>query len=89
MPRVENIGSNVNLWYNNPGNGNGSSTFDICKQCADELKSDPHAFDDKLKPYNGDPPGDEGREGDCDHPLYQDEDYGCEVCKKSLTEEDN
>lgn len=89
MPRIENLGDNVSAWHDAPGNGNGSSTWDVCRHCADELEYEPHTFDDKLVPYNDDPPGDAGRGGNCEHPPYEDGDYTCAVCNEPLIEEDD
>ena len=90
MPRVENLGKNVDRWWEEDGEC-GSSTFDVCSDCYEELAIDPHAFDDELAPYNGDPAGDAGRGGDVEHPSYgeYDIDYDCEVCRAKLTEDDD
>jgi len=89
MPRVENLGKNVDRWWEEEESG--SSTFDVCSVCYEELAIDPHAFDDELSPYNGDPAGDAGRSGDVEHPSYgeYDIDYDCEVCHAKLTEDDD
>lgn len=85
--RVENLGKNVDEWYAK-NRGDGSSTHDVCRGCANRLEKNPHAFDDKLKPYNGDPQGDEGWGGDVDHPPYDDDpgSYKCAACGKKLTD---
>ena len=49
----------------------------------------PHLYDDKLRPYNGDLPGDQGRMGDANHPSYEGEDYRCAICRAPLEERDN
>jgi hypothetical protein len=85
MPRVENLGTNVDEWWEREQEG--SSTFDVCFDCHCDLENDPHAYDDELAPYNGDPSGDAGRGGDVEHPSYDesDIDYDCEVCGAKLT----
>jgi hypothetical protein len=84
MPRVENLGKNVDEWYEEYEEG--TSTHDVCNDCHEELEQDPSCFNNKLTPYNGDPQGDEGWGGDCARPDYDDEEYDCEVCGKRLTE---
>jgi hypothetical protein len=89
MPRVENLGKNVDAWWEEEQEG--SSTFDVCFECHGILEHDPHAFDEELAPYNGDPSGDAGRGGDVEHPSYgeYDIDYDCEVCGDKLTAADD
>jgi hypothetical protein len=87
MPRVYNIGKSVDAFCEKTGNG--SSSWDLCQDCAHDLKNDPHIFDAELIPYNGDPNGEDGREGDMEHPSYSECDYKCEVCKQPLTEDDD
>lgn len=87
MPRCDNDGENVNEFCDRTGEG--SSTFDLCKDCGEELENDPMAFVDDLKPYNGDPVGDAGHGFGADHPPYEGEEYQCEVCDKRLTAKDN
>ncbi len=82
MPRVENLGTNVTTFCEESDEG--SSTFDVCNTCHADLELDPHAFDYKLKPFNGDPEGDDGRGGDVEHPPYNDCMYDCEVCSVPL-----
>jgi DNA-directed RNA polymerase subunit RPC12/RpoP len=91
MPRVDNSGSNVHEWCESPDNkyGSGSSTYDVCMRCYKHLKSDPHFYDEELKPYNGDPLGIDGWGGDVVHPPYEDDDYICAVCKRKLKESDD
>jgi hypothetical protein len=86
MPRVENLGENVDWWYENEGGGNGSSTHDVCNNCASKLRQNPHAFDHLLEPYNGDPQGDRGWGGDVVHPEYDGEGYECAVCDRPLND---
>jgi len=85
MPRVENLGKNVSEWYEADG-GSGSSTHDVCNDCYGELQQDPLSLSHVLKPYNGDPQGDEGWDGDCARPDYDNEYYECEACGVELTE---
>ncbi len=88
MPRCDNLGANVNSHCRTTGNG--SSTWDICNDCAERLAENPHVFDDKLRPYNGDPKGEDGRGENVEHPAYSDCDgYKCAVCNVLLTDEDN
>ena len=54
MPRLANGGKAVAIWYEQAG-GNGSSTYDLCTECAE----DPETALESLEPYNGDPKGDE------------------------------
>ena len=90
MPRVANDGEDVTQWHRDiSSGGSGSSTFDICAACAEDLET---ALE-SLEPYNGDPKGDSLAEG-CHHPCYEEmheagEDYRCEVCDKILREADN
>ena len=85
--RVENLGENVASWSEHTGNG--SSTWDLCLPCARKLERDPHGFDSILLPYNGDPPGEQGRGGDCAHPCYQGNNYRCALptCQALLIDE--
>lgn len=85
--RVENLGENVASWSERTGNG--SSTWDLCLPCARKLEREPHCFDTILVPYNGDPPGEKGRGGDCAHPSYQDDEYRCALptCQALLIDE--
>lgn len=87
MPRIENIGDNVSEYCERTGEG--SSTFDICTDCASHLETDPHVYDAILSPYNGDPEGDEGYEAGCVHPDYDEEGYLCTFCYKPLTSIDD
>lgn len=83
MPRVENRGANVEQWCQRTGNG--SSTHDLCRYCADDLDSL-----QLLPRYHTDEPlGDEGWGGNIEHPPYEDDDYICFICDTTLTEEDN
>lgn len=78
--RVSNLGANVSAWSDQSREG--SSVFDLCKAHAEQLEKNPHRFDDVLKPYNGDPIGEDGWGGDVVHPNYDDEwdDCRCAVC---------
>lgn len=88
MPRVFNSGANVDEWCRVTGEG--SSTFDICRVCAQRLQINPHHFDNVLTPYGQDEPeGDAGREGETDHPCYSEENYSCETCGRELSSLDN
>jgi len=79
--RVDNLGANVSAWHESPeAGGNGSSTYDVCSECCWDLEQDPHAHDDDLTPYNGDPQGEDGWGGDVVHPPYDDGEYTCKVC---------
>lgn len=74
--------------------GNGSSIWDLCMECWEELRHDPCAFNDILVPYNGDEINETGVGPDpCEHPPYDDESWGdvyeCEVCSARLTAEDD
>ena len=89
MPRVANGGKAVDNWHANESDGSGSSTFDLCLACAEDVETALQVFE----PYNGDPKGDELDEG-CPHPCYEEahqagDDYRCEVCDKVLREADN
>lgn len=88
MPRVENLGSNVDHWHRERGDG--SSTHDVCLGCHRKLVANPHVYDEVLKPYNtGEPQGEDGWGGDVEHPDYEHEDYSCVVCNKKLKMGDN
>lgn len=91
MPRLANDGAAVNEWYRLEGErtGNGSSTYDLCTECAD----DPETALESLEPYNGDPKGDELTDG-APAPCYETEyeegnGYPCEVCGVILRKCDN
>jgi hypothetical protein len=93
MPRISNAGINVKEWSERTGNG--ATTFDLCAECAEPLKSNPHEFDDddNFGPeHAGEPRGDEGFEVGVEHPPYEhgtgDGPYLCEVCGDELTDED-
>lgn len=88
MPRVENCGPSVLKFC--AESGNGSSTYDVCLACWQKLEKNPHAFDAVLRPFNGDPRGEDGWGGEADHPPYEEcDDYRCEACGKRLTSRDN
>ena len=86
MPRHENVGDVVDVWYNK-GKGDGSSTFDLCAVCSAEY-SGVDLDDIPLTPYHHGEPSGELCSGGVDHPDYDDAamDYTCEVCGKKLTE---
>ena len=88
MPRLANDGAAVAEWYKDAG-GNGSSTWDFCRDCADCWEESLAG----LTPYNGDPKGDELTDGGC-APCYETEyeegnEYPCAVCGVVLRECDN
>jgi hypothetical protein len=86
MPRVENLGQNVDEWYKTARSG--SSTHDVCSHCNRILLHDPKHF--KLQPYNTrEPQGDKGWGGEVEHPDYEDSDYTCAACGRKLTKKDN
>lgn len=81
MPRVENRGDNVARWCEQTDNG--SSTHDLCERCAGDGD-----LDSVLPTYHtGEPVGEWG--GNVEHPPYENDDYTCFLCDKSLTEWDN
>ena len=91
MPRLANDGAAVDEWYRLEGerDGNGSSTFDLCQNCADSWEESL----DVLEPYNGDPKGDLLTDGCC-APCYEDlyqcgEPYECDCCGVVLRKVDN
>jgi hypothetical protein len=94
MPRVEALGPEVDKFCEESGNG--SSTHDVCLDCYADLLIDPHAHDEELKTYNGEPDGapSHGWAGDVVHPPYEDlaeegNPYYCEVCNRELKARDN
>ena len=90
MPRVENLGTSVDAW--NKETGEGSTTHDICTSCHRKLEKNSHEFDQQLTPINLDEPtGDLGWGGEVDHPSYADkfQDYYCKVCGRRLTQKDD
>lgn len=88
MPRVENLGANVDEW--NRIEDEHSSTYDVCRHCYEDLETDPNAHNQDLVPYNNnEPQGEDGWGGDLFHPSYEEEDYECAVCGKHLTEDDD
>lgn len=83
---VENLGANVHAWCERTGNG--SSTYNLCRDCHDELTVNPHAFPAVLRPYNGDPVGVDGWGGDVEHPPYGEfEDDRCACCGALLDQD--
>ena len=70
--------------------GDGSTTFDVCQTCADEVDGlSLRDISDKLKPKNGEPSGSYCLTGEVEHPPYEDEEYFCEICGQKLRQEDN
>ena len=85
MPRLENTGDAVSAWSEKSGEG--SSTFDLCQDCAEEHEGTTLA-EAGLKPYHtGEPSG--TLEGEVDHPSYSDDSYVCACCEADLTADDN
>lgn len=75
--------------------GAGSSTFDLCQCCLDDLGGDgaewPSPTDEpSLRPYHGeDGLAAEGRLVICsglEHPDYADDEYTCTLCAEPLDE---
>ena len=87
MPRLENCGPSVDAFCRETGSG--SSTHDICADCAQEFSFDFPTPDDRLKPDLEDPVGEDGWHLTDYHPPYSECDYRCELCGKKLTEEDD
>lgn len=88
MPRVENLGENVDEYCKRTGNG--STTHDLCTKCIKQLERDPHVFDDQLTPENhGEPIGVDGWNGSVDHPDYDGSGYLCAICGKELGDKDD
>lgn len=85
MPRVENLGENVDRWCHE--NGEGSSTYDVCSEHHDELVNDPHAHNTTLIPYGSrEPQGEGGWGGDIEHPDYDSfSPYFCAICGVELS----
>lgn len=84
--RVYNSGPNVDQW-----DGDGSSIFDVCINCAEEMKDDPEGTHQhpRLQPFNGDPVGTEWEFDETDnHPPYDEVGYKCDMCRVPLTDED-
>lgn len=77
MPRVEVIPEG---WEDSEDyrQGNGTPTFDVCRLCVDDLEAN------DLVNY----PAEMGSL-DVDHPDYDDCDYHCEICCKTLKNKDN
>ena len=95
MPRIANEGNNVDIWWEECGEG--TSTHDICEGCWEEFYQEPFSemkgADNRYKgldTYNGDPMGDSSHDcGPESHPDYGDEDYECGICGEPLTDDDN
>ncbi len=89
MPRVENMGENVQTWCGEQGRHAGS-TYDVCAACYQQLKDDPHVFDERLEPKaTGEPRGLNGWGGDLRHPAYHYWRTLCAACLKVLTASDD
>lgn len=87
MPRLFNCGKNVDLHCQKTGDG--SSTHDVCADCAQGFSEHFPTLEPALEPGNGDPQGDAGWQLGADHPPYSDCDYSCELCHVKLTDDDN
>jgi hypothetical protein len=98
--RVENLGPTVSAWC--AATGEGSTTHDICRECAHLLDTmGSHALDAFLSPlgYSArggpEPRGEDGWGGAVEHPPYAELEpvYGgaptCAACGAELTEEDD
>ena len=90
MPRVYNSGPAVDKWHEDNDGQEGSSTLDVCSECYTDLSACPTEYNDKLKPYGDcEPQGEEGWIGEAEHPPYAEEDYECEMCGKTLGDDDD
>lgn len=87
MPRYENTGSNVSDWCTETGEG--STTHDICAECAVDFERDSLADEgDKLELFGrGEPRGYGGWVGDVEHPHYDWTEYHCAICGRELDED--
>ena len=83
MPRVTNHGPSVDSYCR--ATGNGSATEDLCNACAGRLARNSHCFDHLLIPDQH-TQGENGWGGDLEHPPYDECDYRCSVCEKTLTD---
>jgi len=81
MPRLENAGVVVDRFYQKTGSG--TSTFDLCLDCANKYKGSA-LVSLPLAPYHKNEPAGI-LEGEVDHPNYDDCDYKCDLCGKLLT----
>ena len=85
MPRFENTdnaGSTAIRDYCRTS-GNGSSTFDVCHRCAEDVRGLTPAeagfsLNDRHEPQGF-------LDGAVEHPDYEDDEYLCAVCGKTLT----
>jgi hypothetical protein len=85
MPRVENLGENVQAWCDASQQETGT-TYDVCAACFRVLQEDPHAFDRQLLPRTaGEPRGADGWGGDIEHPPYAYATLHCAACGVDLT----
>ncbi len=85
MPRFENTddaGSTAIRDYCRES-GNGSSTFDFCADCAEDVRG-LSLHEAGVSAYNGEPAG--FLDGDVDAPPYDDGEYFCAVCGATLTD---
>jgi len=90
MPRVENLGANIDAWSKESHEG--STTHDVCTSCHRKLEKNPHEFDRQLTPLTLDEPqGDLGWGGEVAHPSYAEgfQDYHCKACRRKLAEKDD
>lgn len=83
MPRLENAGETVDRWCADNDGMEGSSTYDLCRDCADEWEG-AELEDAQLVPDGGDEPSGV-LDGDVEHPSYEelyDEGYPytCDIC---------
>jgi len=85
VPRIENMGENVQRWCEDRGCETGT-TCDVCASCYGRLETDPHAFDARLAPRApGEPRGLDGWGGDVEHAPYAYGAVDCAACGARLT----
>lgn len=89
MPRIENAGPSVDAWHASfAAQGNGSSTFDVCRRCWQRLQTDPTFRQaeqaTRLKPFGPREPVGEALEEGCFHPPYEEHDQRCACCARPL-----
>ena len=85
MPRLENCGVHVDAYCRKTNEG--SSIWDVCKECASTVQYDQPPGESGLFPWNGDPMGDHVGEME-NWNLYTEDEYSCEICGKRLGEDD-